>query len=165
VKACAAAAGRVLEHWDRACRTLAVTGCFDEIFFHGKPVLVGVEPQSMAWLLGKHAADRSGATWTEALQGFNALEQAVVDGGRGLQRGLVDFRKRREDAGNALPLEVSLDVFHTKQEAQRTLRKLWNRGGRGRRKPTAGCSTLGATAATGAVSRARRPERGRKSSD
>ena len=111
----------------RACRALVVTGCFDEIFFHGKPVLVGVEPHSMAWVLGEHAADRSGATWTKALQGFDALEQAVVDGGRGMQRGLVDFQKQRENAGNSTPLEVSLDVFHTKQEAQRVLRKLWNR--------------------------------------
>jgi hypothetical protein len=102
-------------------------GCFDEIFFHGKPVLVGVEPHSMAWVLGQHAADRSGSTWKEALQGFSALEQAVVDGGRGLQRGLADFQAQRKSEGNSTSLEVSLDVFHTKQEAQRVLRKLWNR--------------------------------------
>lgn len=126
MKACAEAAGRVLEGLNQACRALVVTGCFDEIFFHGKPVLVGVEPQSMAWVLGEHAADRSGSTWTKALRGFEALEQAVVDGGRGLQRGLVDFQKQRQDAGNRTSLEVSLDVFHTKQEAQRVLRKLWN---------------------------------------
>jgi len=126
VKACAEAAGRVLDRLNQASRALVVTGCFDEIFFHGKPVLVGVEPQSMAWVLGEHAADRSGSTWTKALQGFDALEQAVVDGGRGLQRGLVDFQKQRQDAGNRTTLEVSLDVFHTKQEAQRVLRKLWN---------------------------------------
>jgi hypothetical protein len=112
---------------NQACRALVVTGCFDEIFFHGKPVLVGVEPHSMAWVLGEHAADRSGSTWTKALQGFDALEQAVVDGGRGLQRGLVDFQKQRQNAGNSTSLEMSLDVFHTKQEAQRVLRKLWNR--------------------------------------
>jgi hypothetical protein len=111
---------------DQACRALVVTGCFDEIFFHGKPVLVGVEPHSMAWVLGEHAADRSGSTWNEALDGFEALEQAVVDGGRGLQRGLVDFQAQRQAAGNSTPLEVSLDVFHTKQEGQRVLRKLWN---------------------------------------
>jgi len=127
VKACAEAAGRVLDGLNQACRALVVTGCFDEIFFHGKPVLVGVEPHSMAWVLGDHAADRSGSTWTTALEGFDALEQAVVDGGRGLQRGLVDFQKQRQNAGNPTPLEVSLDVFHTKQEAQRVLRKLWKR--------------------------------------
>jgi hypothetical protein len=127
VKACAAAASRVLGGLNQACRALVVTGCFDEIFFHGKPVLVGVEPHSMAWVLGEHTADRSGATWTKALQGFDSLEQAVVDGGRGLQRGLVDFQKQRENAGNTATLAVSLDVFHTQQEAQRVLRTLWNR--------------------------------------
>lgn len=127
MKACAETAGRVLNRLDQMCRRLVVTGCFDEIFFHGKPVLVGVEPQSMAWVMGEHAADRSGSTWNKALQGFNALEQAVVDGGRGLQRGLADFHAQRKKAGNSTILEVSLDVFHTKHEAQRVLRRLWNR--------------------------------------
>jgi hypothetical protein len=112
---------------DQACRGLVITGCLDEIFFHGKPILVGVEPHSMTWVLGEHAVDRSGSTWTEALQGFDALEQAVVDGGSGLRRGLADFQLQRKIAGNSTTLEVSLDVFHTKQEAQRVLRKLWNR--------------------------------------
>ncbi len=127
MKESAKAASRVLDRLDQACRGLVITGCFDEIFFHGKPVLVGVEPHSMAWVLGTHAADRSASTWTGALQGFNALEQAVVDGGRGMQRGLADFQTQRKNAGNATPLQVSLDVFHTKQEAQRVLRKLWSR--------------------------------------
>ncbi len=127
MKACAEAAGRVLQGLDQACRRLVITGCFDEIFFHGKPLLVGVEPHSMAWVLGEHATDRSGSTWEEALQGFSALEQAVVDGGRGLHRGLADFQAQRKSAGISTTLEVSLDVFHTKQEAQRVLRKLWNR--------------------------------------
>ncbi|MBU4398001.1 MAG: hypothetical protein KKE86_01560 [Planctomycetes bacterium] len=86
MKACAEAAGRVLNRLDQMCRRLVVTGCFDEIFFHGKPVLVGVEPQSTAWALGEHAVDRSGSTWKEALQGFDALEQAVVDGGGSRRR-------------------------------------------------------------------------------
>ncbi len=127
MKESAQAASQVLDRLDQACRGLVITGCFDEIFFHGKPVLVGVEPHSMAWVLGTHAADRSASTWTGALQGFNALEQAVVDGGRGMQRGLADFQAQRKNAGNATPLQVSLDVFHTKQEAQRVLRKLWSR--------------------------------------
>ncbi len=127
MKESAKAASRVLDRLDQACRGLVITGCFDEIFFHGKPVLVGVEPHSMAWVLGTHAADRSASTWTGALQGFDALEQAVVDGGRGMQRGLADFQAQRKNEGNLTSLEVSLDVFHTKQEAQRVLRKLWSR--------------------------------------
>jgi hypothetical protein len=127
VKRCAEAAGQTLGRLDRACRGLVKTGCFDEIFFHGKPVLVGVEPQSMAWVMGQHAPDRSAKTWSEALEGFDALEQATVDGGRGLQRGLEDFQTKRKGEGNPADLEVSLDVFHTKQEGRRVLRKLWKR--------------------------------------
>jgi hypothetical protein len=44
VNAYAVAAGRVLKGLDEACRALVKVGCFDKIFFHGKPVLVGVEP-------------------------------------------------------------------------------------------------------------------------
>jgi len=127
VKACAEAAGHVLNRLDQACRRLVITGCFDAIFFHGNPVLVGVEPHSMAWVLGEHVVDRSGSTWNKALEGFDTLEEAVVAGGRGLQRGLADFQWQRKIAGNSTTLEVRLDVFHTKQEAQRVLRKLWNR--------------------------------------
>ena len=127
MRACAETAGHVLKRLDQVSRGLVITGCFDEIFFHGNPVLVGVEPHSMAWVLGEHAVDRSGSTWNKAFQGFDALEQAVVDGGSGLRRGLVDFQSQRKNAGNSTILEVSLDVFHTKQEAQRVLRKLWNR--------------------------------------
>jgi hypothetical protein len=127
VKACAKAAGRVLQRLDPRGRALVVTGCFDEIFFHGQPVLVGVEPHSMAWMLGERAADRSGSTWQKALQGFETMEQAVVDGGNGLQRGLTEVKIQRRKAGNSTALEMSWDVFHTKREARRVLGKLWHR--------------------------------------
>jgi hypothetical protein len=127
VSDCAAKAGEVLQALDEACRRQVLVGCFDEIFFHGKPVLVGVEPQSMAWVLGQQAADRSGATWQKALEKFTELEQAVVDGGSGMRRGLLEFQAQREREGTQKQLEVSLDVFHTKQEAQRVLRVAWNR--------------------------------------
>ena len=48
VQAAAAAAGRVLGRLDPLCKSLVLVGCLDEIFFHGRPVLVGVEPASMA---------------------------------------------------------------------------------------------------------------------
>jgi len=127
VKASAVAAGRVLKGLDEVSRRLVKIGCFDEIFFHGKPVLVGVEPQSMAWVLGQQAADRSGQTWGQALAGFEELEQAVVDGGSGMRRGLKEFQARREREGKTKTLDVSLDVFHTKQGAHRALRRAWKR--------------------------------------
>src|SRR3954463_8890215 len=43
-KLAAVAAGRVLKPLDARCRALVLVGCLDEISFHGRPVLVGVEP-------------------------------------------------------------------------------------------------------------------------
>jgi hypothetical protein len=72
-KLAATAAGRALKALDARCRALVLVGCLDEIFFHGRPVLVGVEPASMAWFLGEKPADRSGATWAKALRPWPAL--------------------------------------------------------------------------------------------
>src|SRR4051794_8428104 len=59
VKAAGRTATRVLEHLDRQCQSLVLVGCLDEIFFHRRPVLVGVEPTSMVWFLGQKAGDRT----------------------------------------------------------------------------------------------------------
>ncbi len=74
VQAAGRRAGRVLTILDGRCRALILVGCLDEIFFHGRPVLVGVEPVSMVWFLGARAADRSGPTWRNALCPWTALE-------------------------------------------------------------------------------------------
>jgi hypothetical protein len=44
IQAAGRRAGRVLEALDRRCRALMLVGCLDEIFFHSRPILVGVEP-------------------------------------------------------------------------------------------------------------------------
>ena len=49
----ALAATRVLKALDAQCRALVLIGCLDEIFFRGRPVLVGIEPTSRAWFLGE----------------------------------------------------------------------------------------------------------------
>src|SRR5438270_410730 len=81
-------ASQVLAVLDRHTRPAAVDLCADEIFFHGTPVLVGVEPFSMALLLCRRAVDRTGVTWHEALKPFTALEYAACDQGKGLLAGL-----------------------------------------------------------------------------
>ena len=43
IKAAALAAGGVLKFLDARCQVLVLVGCLDEIFCHGRPVLVGVE--------------------------------------------------------------------------------------------------------------------------
>jgi tetratricopeptide (TPR) repeat protein len=126
VQAAGIAAGAVLKRLDHAAKTLVLVGCLDEIFFHGRPVLVGVEPHSMVWFLGTKALDRKGSTWFAALQPWTALGYVVSDAGTGLQAG-IDQTQRHRLQTDGVPLEKGLDVFHTKQEAQRVLRILWSR--------------------------------------
>jgi hypothetical protein len=125
VQAAAQAAGAVLKRLDQAAKTLIVVGCLDEIFFHHRPVLVGVEPTSMVWFLGTKAENHQGSTWLAALRPWTALQSVVSDAGTGLQAGIAQMQQdRRRD--QQVPLDNGLDVFHTKPEAQRVLKILWS---------------------------------------
>ena len=126
IKAAGLMAGRVLKSLDAKCQALVLVGCLDEIFFHGRPVLVGVEPASMAWSLGQKADDRSGATWAKALRDWTALAYVTADAGTGLRAGIAAVQQERQEAGKP-SLENGLDVFHTTYEARRVLRSSWNR--------------------------------------
>lgn len=139
-------AAEVLRVLDHACRGLVVSLCLDEIFFHGQPVLVGVEPASMTWVIGERAADRSGPTWFEALRPWDRLESAVADGGSGMQNGLKQLDALRQQQGG-VPLDVGLDVFHIKKEALPMIVRKWK---------SAESLWEQAEAADGAVQRARR---------
>src|SRR5512133_4321502 len=125
IKAAGQKAARVLKHLDRQCRTLVLVGCLDEIFFHYRPILVGVEPASMTWFLGHKADNRTGATWCQQLQGWTALQYVLADAGTGLQAGIAFVQQQRRE-GQRTPLENGLDVFHTTQEGQRALNQAWN---------------------------------------
>jgi len=116
IKLAGVAAGRVLKLLDARCRALVLVGCLDEIFFHGRPVLVGVEPASMTWFLGRKADDRTGATWAEALRDWDGLSFVTADAGKGLQAGLAAVQRERQGDGGP-SLESGLDVFHTTYEA------------------------------------------------
>jgi hypothetical protein len=126
VQAAGRRAGRVLTILDAQCHALILVGCLDEIFFHGRPVLVGVEPTSRVWFLGARAADRTGGAWLKALRPWAASEYVVADAGKGLQSGIALLRRGRRAAGQTVP-ENALDIFHTAQEAQRVLRRQWQR--------------------------------------
>jgi hypothetical protein len=119
-------AGVLLRRLDRACKLLATLACLDEIFFRRQPVLVAVEPQSMAWVLGQRTHDRRGPTWAAALQEWSALQAVLADGGTGLHAGLELVQQQRR-ACHRDPLDVGLDVFHTQRDAQRLLRSIWSR--------------------------------------
>jgi hypothetical protein len=126
IKLAGATAGRVLKLLDSRCRALVLVGCLDEIFFHGCPVLVGVEPASLTWFLGHKADDRTGATWAESLRDWEALSFVTADAGKGLQAGIAAVRRERREDGKP-SLESGLDVFHTTYEARCVLRLIWNR--------------------------------------
>jgi hypothetical protein len=126
IKAAGLSAGRVLRFLDARCQALVLVGCLDEIFFHGRPVLVGVEPASMTWFLGQKSNDRSGATWAKALRDWPALSYVTADAGTGLQAGIAAVQQERQEKGQP-SLENGLDVFHTTYEARRVLRLSWNR--------------------------------------
>jgi hypothetical protein len=121
-------AGRLLQALDQACRRLVHTLCLDEIFCRRQPVLIGVEPHSLAWLLGQRGPDRTGETWAQALAPWARLTYAVVDGGSGLGKGLRLVQKHWQQAAPLLPplpLDCTLDNFHIQQEGQRALRREW----------------------------------------
>jgi hypothetical protein len=126
IQAAGTAATRVLEQLDRWCRELVLTGCLDEIFFHGRPVLVGVEPHSMVWFLGKKAENHQGSTWFTELQHWNSLSSVISDGGLGLQAGIAQLQ-RQQRAANQPPVEKGLDVFHIKQAAKKALNITWTK--------------------------------------
>ena len=126
IQRAALAAGRALMVLDAPCKALVLVGCLDEIFFHGRPVLVGVEPASLAWFLGRKADDRSGATWAQALRDWDALSFVTADAGTGLQTGIATVQQERREGGRPA-LESGLDVFHTTYEARRVSRRSWNR--------------------------------------
>jgi len=123
IKLAGLAAGRVLKLLDARCRALVLVGCLDEIVFHSRPVLVGVEPASLTWFLGQKADDRTGATWAKALRDWDGLSFVIADAGKGLQAGIAMVRREREEDSKPT-LESGLDVFHTTDEARRVLR-LW----------------------------------------
>ena len=125
VQAAGEAAGRALRRLDPLCRALVLVGCLDEIFFHGRPVLVGVEPASMAWFLGKKVGVLRGSVWAEQLRAWDALRHVIADAGVPLQAGIAQAQEQRRQRGQD-PLASTLDVFHTKHEARQALTIDWN---------------------------------------
>ncbi len=124
--AAGAAAGRVLARLDVRCRELILVGCLDEIFFRRRPVLVGVEPLSMTWFLGRKVDALRGEVWAQALGDFPRLEHVVSDAGAALRAGVERVGRERAARGEPAPTST-LDVFHTKQRANQALRPSWKR--------------------------------------
>jgi hypothetical protein len=125
VQQAARRARALLDVLDRSCQQLVLRLCLDEIFLHRQPVLMGVEPGSLVWVIGQRAKDRSGETWCAALQPWGHVQYTAVDGGSGLKRGLQLTRQQRAEAKSDVPLAENLDNFHIQQEGQKALRRQW----------------------------------------
>src|SRR5438270_8648415 len=127
----------ILEVLDRACQRWVLVLCLDEIFFHREPILMGVEPLSLAWLAAQRGPDRRGESWCKVIEAWPNLEHVIADGGQGLERGvkLANATRRQAQEPEAeepeaeppAPITMGLDVFHTERELERVLQRLWNR--------------------------------------
>jgi hypothetical protein len=131
-----ARAGRLLGVLDLACRTRVRVRCLDEIFLQRAPVLMAIEPHSMAWMAGQRGPDRSGERWCEVLTHWPCLEHVIADGGQGLERG-VKLANAARCAQGEVPETVSspvmtmgLDVCHTHRELERVIQRQWKQAER-----------------------------------
>lgn len=69
-----------------------------------------VEPESFCWGTGREVQRRDGETWAAELRQFSALEYAVTDAGKALEKGLRLAAQQRPC------LHHGLDVFHPLRE-------------------------------------------------
>jgi hypothetical protein len=110
--------------------------CLDEIFLHREPVLMAIEPHSMAWMAGQRGPDRRGESWREVIPHWPCLEHVIADGGQGLARGVKLANAARCAQGEAVEtisrqaMPMGLDVFHTQRELERVLQRQWKRAER-----------------------------------
>lgn len=122
---------RLLRVIDRACQRWVLTVCLDEIFFHREPILMAVEPVSLAWLAGQRGPDRSGVSWREVIEQWPSLAHVIADGGTGLENGVkLANERRRVQAQNrggepGPTITMGLDVFHSQREMERVLQRQW----------------------------------------
>jgi len=120
----------ILKVLDRACQRFVLTLCLDEIFFHREPILMGVEPRSLAWLAAQRGPDRSGESWAKVIANWPRLAHVIADGGQGLERGVklanaARLQAQEPETPSLSPITMGLDVFHTKREVERVLQRLW----------------------------------------
>jgi hypothetical protein len=68
VRAAAIRASKVLRALDDITHQRPRALCVDEVLFHGRPVLVGVDPLSLTVGLCRRAEDRTAPTWVAAVR-------------------------------------------------------------------------------------------------
>jgi hypothetical protein len=129
VQQAAAQAERILVVLDLACQARVRVLCLDDIFLHRAPVLMAIEPESMAWMAGQRGPDRSGERWSQVRTTWPCLEHVIADGGQGLERGVrLANATRGAQVQAAEPISspaitMGLDVFHTQRELERVFQR------------------------------------------
>ena len=129
VQQAAAQAGRILVGLDLACQARVRVLCLGEICLHRAPVLMVIEPESMAWMAGQRGPDRRGERWAQIIPAWPCLEHVVADGGQGRERGVKLANAARCTQGQASEpvaspaMTMGLDVFHTQRELERVLQR------------------------------------------
>jgi hypothetical protein len=127
VQAAAAHAGRLLVVLDLACQVRVRVLCLDAIVLHRAPVLMAIDPHSMAWMAGQRGPDRRGERWREVLTPWPCLEHVSADGGQGLERGRKLAHAARGAQGEAAEtvsrqaMPMGLDVLPTQRELERVI--------------------------------------------
>jgi hypothetical protein len=124
-------AGGIFGVLERACQVGVMMLWLDDIFLWHAPVLVAVEPHSLAGLAGQRGPHRTGETWGEVLTAWPHCERLGSDAGSGRARGV----KLRNDARAATtsapepslsePVPSGFDVLHTVRERQRSVSRRW----------------------------------------
>jgi len=138
VQAAAAQAGRLLVVLDRACQARGRVRCLDDIFLPPEPVVMAIEPHSMAWMAGQRGPDRRGERWCEVLTNWPGLEHVIADGGQGLERGVKLAHGARGAQGEAAEtvsrqaMTMGLDVLHTQRARERVFQRQWKHAERQR---------------------------------
>src|SRR4029434_810043 len=136
VQAAATQAGRLLVGLDLACQARVRVRWLDEIVLQRAPVLMAIEPHSMAWMAGQRGPDRRGESWREVLTNWPCLEHVIADGGQGLERGVKLANAASAMQGEAAEtifrqaMTMALDVFHTHRELERVLQRQWKQAER-----------------------------------
>jgi len=121
-QAAAAPAGRLLVVLDRACQARGRVRGRNAIVRHRAPVVMAIEPHSLAWLAGQRGPDRSGERGREVLTTGPCLEHVSADGGQGLERGVKlahaarGMQSEASEAVSSQAMTMGLDVFHTRRK-------------------------------------------------
>ena len=122
-------AGAVLAVLDPPSRARVEQVSSDEMFVRRRPVLMGVEPDSLCWVIGHLTERRDGEQWAAEFRQLPQLQHVLRDAGTGMEKGLEAIDAERQKQGQK-PVAQSLDHFHLTQEGSIALRRLQSQASR-----------------------------------